>query len=329
MLTLAWPWALVILPLPFIIRALLTPLQAQQAALRTGFYTLLALEQGDTAKKKRSWFSLLLLSGLWIGLVLAACRPMWVSEPIALPTSGRDLLLAVDISESMQIEDMEVGDQLYPRLNVVKEVVGEFVSRRSGDKLGLILFGSRAYLQVPLTYDKTTLSTLLKEARIGFAGKATAIGDAIGIAVKRLENRPAENRVLILLSDGADTASELPPAKAAQLAADYGIRIYTIGIGADALVKRSFFNTRTINPSMDLDEKTLREIAETTGGQYFRATDPEQLAKIYQQLDQLEPVAQDAELLRPTRALFYWPLGAAFALFVALMLLQSREPRRG
>jgi len=327
MLTLLWPWALLILPLPFIFRLAIKPLEVQIPALRTNFYTRLALAQGNFSSKRKPFIRLLILSALWACLVVAATRPQWVGDPIYLPTSGRDLLLAVDISESMKIEDMLVGDEYYPRLAVVKSVVQDFVKRRTGDKLGLILFGSQAYLQVPLTYDKTTLSTLLQEAKIGFAGKATAIGDAIGIAVKRLEERPAENRVLILLSDGADTASELPPNKAAQLAAYHGIRIYTVGIGADEMVRRSFFGSRTIHPSMDLDEASLKEIARLTGGQYFRATDPEQLIAIYQKLDELEPVVQEQELLRPTRALFYWPLAAAFVLFLTVMIIQSRERR--
>lgn len=329
MLNFAWPWMLVILPLPILVRRLLKPLQIQNPALRTRFYTRLALEQGSKSVRGFSALSLVLLALLWLGLVIASSRPQWVGDPVSIPTSGRDLLLAVDISESMKIEDMAIDDQLFPRLSVVKDVVGQFVERRVGDKLGLILFGSQAYLQAPLTYDRITVNTLLQEARIGFAGKATAIGDAIGIAIKRLENRPAENRVLILLSDGADTASELPPRKAAALAAQHGIRIYTIGVGADAVVRRSFFGTRTFNPSADLDEDMLTDIADITGGKYFRARDPEQLASIYQLLDTLEPVTQEQEVLRPTLSLFYWPLAVAFLALLILMILGSRETRYG
>ena len=329
MLTLAWPWALVLLPLPLLARRLLPPLRIQSAALRAGLYTELAGEQTSVSPRRGSLASLLLLCLVWLALVAAATRPQWVGEAVAMPTSGRDLLLAVDISESMKMEDMAVNDRLLPRLVVVKQVVGEFVERRRGDKLGLILFGSQAYLQAPLTYDRETVNTLLAEARIGFAGNATAIGDAIGIAIKRLENRPADSRVLILLSDGADTASELPPRKAAELAADHGIRIYTVGIGADAVVRRSFFGDRRFNPSADLDEDMLTYIADTTGGQYFRARDPRDLEGIYRTLDTLEPVAQEQEMLRPTRALFYWPLGLALAAFSLLVCLRRLEASRG
>ena len=329
MLTLTWPWALILLPLPLLARRLLPPVRMQSPALRTELYTALAGEQTSASPRRGSLASLLLLWLVWLALLAAATRPQWVGEPVAMPTSGRDLLLAVDISESMKMEDMAVNDHLLPRLTVVKQVVGEFVERRRGDKLGLILFGSQAYLQVPLTYDRETVNTLLAEARIGFAGKATAIGDAIGIAIKRLENRPADSRVLVLLSDGADTASELPPRKAAELAADHGIRIHAVGIGADAVVRRSFFGDRRFNPSADLDEDMLTYIADTTGGQYFRARDPRDLEGIYQTLDTLEPVAQEQEMLRPTRALFYWPLGLALAAFSLLVCLRRLEASRG
>ena len=293
MLTLAWPWLLLLLPLPLLVRLLFKPVPLQSAALRSPLYSRLTTAH-PASSGRRPLLAALLLALLWISLVVAACRPQWIGDAIALPATGRDLLLAVDISESMKMEDMLVDDTLHPRITAVKEVVGEFVARRRGDKLGLILFGSQAYLQAPLTFDRKTVKTLLDEARIGFAGPATAIGDAIGIAIKRLEERPAENRVLILLSDGADTASELPPRKAAELAASHGIRIYTIGIGADEIVRRSLFGSRSFNPSADLDEALLTDIADLTGGRYFRARDPQQLDAIYQTLDSLEPVAQEA-----------------------------------
>ena len=329
MLTFLWPWVLLLSPLPLIYRYWRKPLDSRAPALRAGFYTRVAAHRGHAKGGKFAWLNAGLLAVVWLGVMLAAARPQWVGEPLSLPTSGRDLLLAVDISESMKTQDMAIDEQLYSRLDVVKEVVDDFVAHRTGDKLGLILFGSQAYLQVPLTSDRKTLGTLLQEARIGFAGSATAIGDAIGIAIKRLKERPAENRVLILLSDGADTASELPPLKAAQLAADHGIRIYTIGIGAEAVTRRNFFGMRTINPSMDLDEKALRQIAETTDGQYFRAKDPRELAEIYNTLDQLEPVDQEQEVVRPTRALFHWPLGVAFAAFLLVAVFRNRGAVHG
>ncbi len=325
MLSLAWPWMLLLLPLPWLYRLLRSPAPATSAALKTALFSRVENPDADTGSVSlRRWLAYGLLSLCWLAILLAACRPTWIGEPIALPTSGRDLLLAVDISESMKVEDMRVGDAVVDRLTVVKQVVGDFVENRRGDRLGLILFGTQAYLQTPLTFDLSTLNTLLAEARIGFAGGSTAIGDAIGLAVKRLQDRPEADRVLVLLSDGADTASVVEPLQAAKLAAANGIKIYTIGIGADEIIQQSFFGLRRFNPSSELDEETLSKIAELTGGRYFRGRNPDELARIYEAIDQLEPVAQDAETLRPTKALFYWPLALALAGSMLLLLLRTR-----
>jgi Ca-activated chloride channel family protein len=242
-----------------------------------------------------------------------------------MPASGRDLLLAVDISGSMETPDMNWNGEAVNRLTTVKLVVGDFVKRRESDRLGLVLFGTNAYLQAPLTFDRNTVNRLLQEAQLGFAGEKTAIGDAIGLATKRLRQRPEGSRVLILLTDGANTAGKVAPLKAAQLATQSGIKIYTIGIGADQMTKPGLFGTnfgaRTINPSRDLDEATLQTIANESGGQYFRARSPEDLELIYQQLDSLEPIEQKAETFRPTKSLFYWPLGLALTLSMMLLLI--------
>ena len=193
-------------------------------------------------------------------------------------------------------------------------MAGEFIERRQGDRLGLILFGTRAFWHVPLTFDRSTVRTLLNEAFIGITDDdpQTSIGDAIGLAVKRLQNQPSANRVLILLTDGANTAGEVTPLKAAELAAASGLKIYTIGVGADEMLVRGFFGSQKVNPSVDLDEATLTAIASISGGQYFRARSTQELAQIYGVLDQIEPVEKDPHYLRPQRELFIWPL--AFAL---------------
>jgi Ca-activated chloride channel family protein len=233
-------------------------------------------------------------------------------------------MMAVDISGSMQIEDMQVGQSFVPRMEAVRQLGANFISQRAGDRLGLILFGTNAYVQSPLTFDTATVKRFLVEAQIGFAGKETAIGDAIGLAVKRLKDQPAESRVLILLTDGQDTASSVKPLDAAKLAASLGIRIYTIGIGADALTLPglfgSSFGSRQVNPSAELDEAGLQEIARLTGGQYFRARNPQELATIYQLLDQLEPAEQATATYRPRQALGYLPLLAALLLSFLLAL---------
>jgi Ca-activated chloride channel family protein len=266
----------------------------------------------------RRW-RLLIACSAWLLLVLAAARPQWVGDPVALRITGRDLMLAVDLSGSMKRRDLQIGKEWVTRLDVVKQVAGEFIERRDGDRIGLILFGTRAYLQAPLTFDRPTVRILLQEAVIGLAGEQTAIGDAIGLGVKRLRERPAQNRVLILLTDGANTAGEVRPMDAARFAAKLGLKIYTIGVGADIAMMRRLYGTVRVNPSADLDEPTLAAIARATGGRYFRARETGELVDIYRTLDELEPVIGDEEQFRPTTELYFWPL--ALALFLAISLM--------
>ena len=254
---------------------------------------------------------------LWCLLLCAAARPQWVGEPLPLPASGRDLLLAVDVSGSMDYADMQWDDEPISRLELVKRLLGDFIEGRRGDRVGLILFGSQAYLQAPLTFDRQTVRTWLDEALIGIAGKNTAIGDAIGLAVKRLRQRPAQSRVLVLITDGANNGGEIDPMVAAQLAADEGVRIYTIGIGADPQ-QSGAFGTFGFS-ALDLDETSLRAISDTTGGEYFRARNQAELEQIELTLDRLEPVAQQPTLARPAMALYAWPL--ALALLGSLLLV--------
>ena len=212
------------------------------------------------------------------------------------------------------------------RLEVVKQVAGEFVENRAGDRVGLILFGSQAYLQAPLTFDHVTVRHFLDEAVIGVAGRETAIGDAIGLGVKRLREAPGGEAVLILLTDGQNTAGAVSPRQAAELAAQTGLRIHTIGIGAERMRVRGLLGTRLVNPSADLDEATLRAIAETTGGRYFRARSREDLEDVYARLDELEPVAGESHVVRPVTALYPWPLGVA--LLLSLLLAGVPSMRR-
>ncbi len=320
MIQFAWPWIFLLLPLPWLVRRLLPPAeQSGGGALRVPFFRelseMLARRSRErTASWQRRFFDYGLPLLIWLLLLGAAARPQWLGEPVSLPLSGRDLMLAVDLSESMRIPDLDSEGRQIDRLGVVKQVLSEFIARREGDRLGLILFGTRAYLQTPLTFDRETVQAMLDEAVISLAGKATAIGDAIGLAIKRLRERPEESRVLILLTDGANTAGEMEPRKAAELAAQAGIKIHTVGVGAEEVLIRDFFGTRRVNPSRDLDEATLKAVAETTGGQYFRARDREELARIYRVLDELEPVEVDEATFRPLKALYDWPLGAALLL---------------
>lgn len=327
MFQLEWPWVLLLLPLPLLVYYGL-PAQTlmRQAALRVpdleDFRLGLAasLQQGQLRHWAR-WLSII----IWVLLVFAASRPQWLGEALAIPVSGRDLVMAVDLSSSMSTADFKIDGKQVNRLEATKRVASEFIERRRGDRLGLILFGSQAYLQTPLTFDTMTVDRLLQESAIGLAGERTAIGDAIGLALKRINGQADHARVLILMTDGANTAGEVTPVKAAQLAAERGLKIYTIGIGADPEAQLSWFGLRRPNPSAELDEATLRSIAGLTGGRYFRARDSEELAEIYRILDQLEPLYRDQQERRPVRALFTWPLAGAVLLTLLLLGQHWRE----
>ncbi len=318
MLSFVWPWFYLILPLPFLYRKLRRSANSESPYLESTILLSIAETQNrlvSSTSQRRLLILLLIIA--WLSLVTAIARPVNIGDPVALPTTGRDILLAVDISGSMEREDMIINGRQVNRLYAVKSVVSEFVNTREGDRLGLILFGERAYLQTPLTFDTKTLQDLLIEAQIGFAGNGTAIGDAIGLSVKKLKERPDSNRVLILLTDGSNTAGVLSPSEASDIAKKAKVKIYTIGIGDGRQRNQVLFGQTLVNQNNDLDERTLNAIADLTGGKYFRARDPRELRSIYDQLNKLEPIDQDEELLRPITSLFHWPL----ALFLTCSLL--------
>ena len=323
-----WVWVFLVLPLPLLARLILSPTQNDRdAALRAPFIEDFESIADPQSIRFSLWGAILVAIVVWLLLVIAAARPQWIGDPIELPVSGRDLMLAVDLSGSMEARDFELNGQAVDRLTATKAVAGEFIQRREGDRLGLILFGENAYLQTPLTFDRATVKTLLMESVIGLAGKKTAIGDAIGLSVKRLQESEGESRVLILLTDGANTAGEISPLKAAELAANAGLKIYTIGVGADEIIIQSLLGHRRVNPSQDLDEETLAAIAEKTNARYFRARSTDELEQIYELLDELEPVEAETQHFRPSIALFYWPLGIALvltALLVSARILGAR-----
>lgn len=337
MWSLAWPWVLLALPLPLLARLLLSESASlQDAGLKVpdlgGFAMLSDRSQAEHLLNWRFWMAAV----AWVLLVLAAARPERIGDELEVPVSGRNLMLAVDLSGSMDQKDFELGSRRVDRLTATKAVASDFISRREGDRIGLILFGERAYLQVPLTLDRETVKVLLMEAFIGLAGEKTAIGDAITLAVKRIHDQEADasEQVLVLLTDGANTAGEINPLKAAELAQQVGLRIYTIGIGAEQLEVSSLIGgRRNINPSADLDEDTLTGIAEMTGGVYFRAKDTAGLQDIYRLVDDLEPVDEPEAGFRPVKSLYYWPLAGAFALTAFLCIvsllrnLALRRPR--
>ncbi|WP_122857101.1 vWA domain-containing protein [Pseudomonas viridiflava] len=315
-----WPWAFALLPLPWLMRFVLPMADSGEAALKVSFLNELEGLSGRRAKanlpawRQRSPFLL-----IWLFLLIAAARPQWLGEPLPVAASGRDLLVAVDASGSMDYPDMQWQSDEVSRLVLVQHLLGDFLEGRQGDRVGLILFGSQAFVQAPLTFDRRTVRIWLDEAKIGIAGKNTAIGDAIGLALKRLRLRPANSRVLVLVTDGANNGGQIDPITAARLAANEGVRIYTIGIGSDP-DKSGIQGLLGLNPSLDLDEPTLKDIASLSGGQYFRARDGEQLEKIRATLDSLEPVAQQPTQARPAQVLYQWPLSLALLMSVLLVI---------
>jgi len=324
MIHFAWPWVFTLLPLPYLIYRLLPAAHAADSAAL--WVPIISPFKGATTSRplrSRRWWQLALPLLCWLLLISAAARPQWLGQKVELPMLGRDLMLAVDLSGSMQIEDFQLGNQQVDRLTALKSVATKFIQRREGDRLGLILFGDQPYVQTPLTFDHLTLTRLLHEAQIGLAGKSTAIGDAVGLAIKRLQHSQDNQKVLILLTDGANTSGQLSPKKAAELSKNVGLKIYTIGIGASAMEVGSFIFKRTVNPSADLDEKTLQMLATTTGGQYFRAHDTAELTAIYRQLDAMEPVEKDKNIYRPISDLYYWPLAGATLLCLIWFALKQ------
>jgi len=327
MINFEWPWLILALPLPALIRWALPPETPEdQAALKVPFLNDFAADETKSITPTTQW-PLILAIVAWFLLILASMRPLWMGEPIEKSISGRDLILAVDVSGSMSEKDFIINNRGVDRLIATKKIAGQFLERRSGDRVGLILFATKAYLQSPPTFDRKTVNDFLKESfhgrnspdGLGIAdveGKpaGTAIGDAIGLAVKRLNKKSANSRVLILLTDGVDNTDGVSPLEAAKYAAASNLKIYTIGIGADKKIIEDMFGTRQINPSIELDEKTLKSIAEITGGRYFRARDTKELDLIYSLLDELEPVDKDTQFFRPKTELYHWPLALSFLL---------------
>ncbi|AHF04129.1 von Willebrand factor A [Marichromatium purpuratum 984] len=320
MISLAWPWALLALPLPLLARRLPPARRAPGAALRLPPTLLPEGLAGTASGGARPWRWLALLA--WVLLVLASARPQWVGDPLGVPRSGRDLMLAVDISGSMEEPDYLLAGRRVSRLAVVQQLAGDFVRRREGDRLGLILFGSRAYLQTPLTFDRATVATLLAESVVGLAGRETAIGDAIALAVKRLREAPAGERVLILLTDGENTAGHIAPLEAAALAAEAGVRVHVIGIGGGADGRLGGLGLRLLRQGRGFDPETLEAIAARTGGRFFSAGASEALEAVYDEIDRIEPEAREARALRPRVELYPWPAGGA--LLLALLIAAAR-----
>ena len=309
MVILEHSWVIWLLPLPLFYRAVMPAYRACSVALRAPWFTRLTHFSGRASSRqavigRRSRTKGAILAICWVLTLVAVARPQWIGPPITKSIPTRDLMLSVDLSGSMETEDFtnQAGEKI-SRLEAVKGVLGDFLLRREGDRVGLIVFGNAAFVQSPFSEDLQATRTLLDETAVRMAGPKTALGDSIGLAIRMFEESKLEQRVIIALTDGNDTGSRIPPAKAAAIARDEGIRIHTIAVGDP-----------TASGEAMLDEATLREMAALTGGRFFRADDREQLAEIYVELDQLEARQVETLTHRPRRELYPWPLGLAFSL---------------
>lgn len=322
-----WPIVFLLLPLPFLVRWLL-PAQKQTTAfgaeaLRVPFFKEIerfSIPLGQINPKNAKWELIL----FWLLCVLASARPVWYGEPEFITQSARNIVLALDASGSMAEQDFDVNNKPVTRLTLVKLLADDFLEKRTGDEVSLVVFGSEAFTYTPLTYDTTSARKLLREIDVGIAGEMTAIGDALALSAANVSKVPAQSRIVVLLSDGTSNAGQVQVEEALQLAQKLGVKVYTIGIGSAPKAIRTFLGfNQLVNPAADLDEATLKAIANQTGGAYFRAKTSEDLSAIYQTINALEPVESDDVVFVPRKELFYVPLIGAL-LFLLIAVLKRR-----
>jgi len=313
---LEYPWLLALLPLPFLIYWLLPPYKEEEDSLRITFFDYLTSAIGVTPEPgavipKTNWLQKILAPICWCFILLALARPQFVEPPIEKIQPGRDLMLALDISQSMETPDFRTPDgKRMRRVDAVKQVVSQFVRRRKNDRIGLIVFGQAAYPVVPFTLDHDACLKILSQTDAGMAGPQTMIGDAIGLAIKQFENSEAKQRVLILLTDGNDTGSRMPPRKAAEIAGQKGITIHVVGLGDPHATGED-----------KVDYAALNAIAKATGGQVFHGENRTELENAYNTLDKITPQNFKTLSYQPKRELFMIPLAAAVVLLVGYQLL--------
>lgn len=318
----AWPWMLALLPLPWIVRRFAPSIPPRDAALRAPWGERLVAVGGRIGPARARTASPLLWA-VWALLCVAAARPQQLGDVVQPPQSGRDMMLALDLSGSMETYDMRFGGQVVQRVVAAKAVLADFLDRRAGDRVGLVVFGDRAFVLTPLTRDLDSVREQLAGTEVGLPGRGTAIGDAIALATRRLRALPSDRRVLVLLTDGVNEGGVIDPLKAAALARDSGVRIHTIAFGGgDA---DTFLGMPLSLPGGDggVDEATLQQVAKMTGGRAFVARDVDQLVGIYAEIDRIEPVKFAGQRLRPREERYPWPLAAAFA--CALLMLWRRR----
>lgn len=317
MLTFALPLIFLLIPLPFVLWYFFPNKEEQTAvALKVPFYEAIAsrLQARMGMFHQSNYFLPFFI--VWLLLLLALAGPQWVGKPYPQKREGLNILLALDLSGSMELKDMLLHGRPISRLDVVKRAAAQFVNDRKNDKIGLILFGAQAYLQTPLTYDHQNVLQRIDDATVGLAGKTTSIGDALGLAIKRLQHTPKKGRVVVLLTDGVNNSGVLDPLRAAHLAHHESIKVYTIGLGVPPNSQLTDDLFISLKVTADLDEETLKKIANITHGHYFRATNPQSLYRVYKTINQMEAVSQEEESVRPRHDYYAWPLACAFFLFL-------------
>lgn len=314
-----WWWMLCALPLPWLFYHVLPAKQPKQAII------LPHLPQTQSVQAQSNKLLKILTVITWLCLVVAAARPVWYGDPIEYQPEHRDMMLVVDLSGSMSQEDIQTQDGFIDRLSAVKQVLNEFIDARQGDRLGLVLFADHAYLQTPLTLDRETVRQQLNRAQLNMIGSQTAIGEGLGIASKTFIESDAQQRVIVLLSDGSNTAGVIEPLEAAKIAQKNDVIIYTIGIAAGKMEVRGLLGSRVVDTAKDLDTDTLTQIAEMTGGKYFRARDKSELEEIYNTINQLQPIANDTISWRPQSEWFIYPLALALFLSLLIVILRGRN----
>lgn len=331
MITFLYPYFAWLILLPFAVRWLLPVVKGSYGdALSVPFAADFADISAQSKAKSSSLARAGLTRGFWACfliyslLVLAAMRPVQMGEPVRISNDGRDILMVTDISTSMLEEDFSTRNFRLSRLNAVKAVVSEFVKKRQDDRIGLILFGTQAYLQAPLTYDRQSVLEILNSVDAGMAGNSTAIGDALGLALKSLKDKGGElnRKVIILLTDGENNDGRLSLPEATAMAAAEGVKIYTIGVGGS---RQSLLNSFFGVGGSSLDEQSLKQLAAETEGRYFRADDVNGLVNVYKAIDLLEPESSDENFVYPRRDLYYMPLLLAMLLAVAMMYAYQRK----
>jgi len=313
----AWPFIFLILPFIFLVlRYMPGKKKSNSLTLQVPFLSRANdLQKHSNSNYTNTILKKILYLSAWTLLIIAAANPQWVGAPFPIKQDARNIMLAVDLSRSMEIPDLQNNNKQVTRLQTVKEVASKFINEQYGDKFGLILFGSNAFLQTPLTFDRSTIINMLDDATIGLAGDRTAIGDAIGLSVKRFKDEALKSRILILFTDGSNNSGVVEPEAAAKLAKDNNIKIYTIGIGSDKMLIKGVFRNQIINPSASLDEELLKKISTITNGKYFRAHDEKALVEILASINEIETIKTEKQIMRPVISLFYWPLVISLLLF--------------